>query len=112
MAPGNIADRHAGLHRLGDHGQLQINGEPTPMGDAGHNFDLRERVGHRRMPRLIPRPSGYCRCPVETGCSSGPPCGLMAGRLSTSAKDSACTGASDGTMARVEVITGVERRRR
>jgi hypothetical protein len=54
MAPGNIADRHAGLHRLGDHGQLQINGEPTPMGDAGHNFDLRERVGHRRMPRLIP----------------------------------------------------------
>src|ERR1700691_5968912 len=22
------------------------------------------------MPRTIPRPSGYCRCPVETGCSS------------------------------------------
>ncbi len=36
---------------------------------------------------------------------------MMAGRLSTSAKDSVCTGASDGTMARVEVITGVERRR-
>src|SRR5580693_5491819 len=35
----------------------------------------------------------------------------MVGRLSTSAKDSVCTGASDGTMARVEVITGVERRR-
>jgi DNA-binding response OmpR family regulator len=22
------------------------------------------------MPRLIPRPSGYCRCPAKTGCSS------------------------------------------
>jgi transposase len=36
----------------------------------------------------------------------------MGGGLSTSAKDSVCTDASDGTMARVEVITGVERRRR
>ena len=35
----------------------------------------------------------------------------MAGGLSTSAKDSVCTGVSDGGMARVEVITGVERRR-
>ena len=25
---------------------------------AGDHFNLRERVGHRRMPRLIPRPSG------------------------------------------------------
>jgi transposase len=37
---------------------------------------------------------------------------VMAGRFSTGAKDSACTGASDGAMARVEVITGIERRRR
>jgi hypothetical protein len=22
------------------------------------------------MPRLIPRPSDYCRCPVKTGCTS------------------------------------------
>ena len=36
----------------------------------------------------------------------------MVGRLSTSANDGACTGASDGAMARVEVITGIERRRR
>lgn len=36
----------------------------------------------------------------------------MASEVSTSAKDSVCTGASDGEMARVEVITGVERRRR
>src|SRR4029077_3344736 len=36
----------------------------------------------------------------------------MAGGLSTSASESACTGASDGAMARVEVITGIERRRR
>jgi len=36
----------------------------------------------------------------------------MAGRLSTSANDSACIGANDGAMARVEVITGIERRRR
>ena len=37
---------------------------------------------------------------------------MMAARLSTSANDSACTGASDGAMARVEVISGIERRRR
>jgi transposase len=36
----------------------------------------------------------------------------MASKVSTGAKDSVCTGASDGEMARVEVITGVERRRR
>ena len=37
---------------------------------------------------------------------------MMAARLSTSANDSACTGASDGAMARFEVISGIERRRR
>ena len=36
---------------------------------------------------------------------------MIARRLSTSAKDGACTGTSDGAMARVEVITGIERRR-
>jgi hypothetical protein len=36
----------------------------------------------------------------------------MASEVSTGAKDSVCTGASDSEMARVEVITGVERRRR
>jgi hypothetical protein len=30
-------------------------------GDATNHFNLRERVGHRR----IPRPSGYCRCPIH-----------------------------------------------
>src|SRR3954453_6792256 len=34
---------------------------------------LRERLGHRRMPRIIPRSSGYRRCPVETGCTSVEP---------------------------------------
>src|SRR5262245_34585465 len=70
MAAGNIADRHAGLHRLGNHRQLQIGRKTAPAGDARDYFNLRERVGHRRMPRLIPRPSGYCRCPVKTGCTS------------------------------------------
>src|ERR1700726_4005326 len=37
---------------------------------------------------------------------------MTAGGLSTSAKDSACTGVSDGAMARVEIISGIERRRR
>src|SRR5580704_8448441 len=55
MAAGNIADRHSGLHRLGNHGQLQIGGETPPASDAGDHFDLRERIGHRRMLRcLIP----------------------------------------------------------
>jgi hypothetical protein len=57
MAAGNITDRDAGLHRLGNHGQLQIRREAPPMCDAGDHFDLRERVEHRRMPKVIPRPS-------------------------------------------------------
>jgi len=40
MTAGNVADRHAGLHRLGDHRQLQIRRKPTPPSDAGDHFDL------------------------------------------------------------------------
>ena len=58
VATGNVADRHAGLHRLGNHGELQLGGKAPPAGDPGNHFNLRERVGHRRMPRIIPRPSG------------------------------------------------------
>jgi hypothetical protein len=36
--------------------------------------DASPGLGHRRIPRLIPRPSGYCRCPVKTGCSSATTC--------------------------------------
>ena len=55
MAASNIADRHAGLHRLGNNGQLQIGREAPPTGDASDHFDFRERVGHRRIPRLVPK---------------------------------------------------------
>ena len=58
VAPCNIADRHPRLQRLGDHGQLLLRREPPPAGHTGNHFDLRERVGHRQMARLIPRPSG------------------------------------------------------
>jgi len=40
MATGNIADRHARLHRLGDNGELLIHREPPPAGDAGDHFNL------------------------------------------------------------------------
>jgi len=40
MAAGNIADRHARLHRLGDHGKLLIHREPPSAGDAGDHFNL------------------------------------------------------------------------
>jgi hypothetical protein len=55
MAASNIADRHAGLHRLGNYGQLRFSSvaKHHPADDAGNHFHLRERVGHRRMPRLI-----------------------------------------------------------
>src|SRR5262249_5110853 len=68
----NVADRHAGLHRLGNDGELQLGGEASPASDAGDHFNLRERIGHRRIPRLMPRSSGYRPCPVETGCTSYP----------------------------------------
>ena len=48
----------SGLHRLGDDGQLQLGREAASAGDTGNHFDFRERVGHTRMPGLIPRPSG------------------------------------------------------
>src|SRR3954468_5156978 len=34
MAAGNIADRHARLHRRGEHGKLLIHREPPSAGDA------------------------------------------------------------------------------
>ena len=40
-------------HRLGDDGHVLI-----ALRTAQTHFDLRERVGHRRMPRSVPRPSG------------------------------------------------------
>ena len=40
MATGNIADRHARLHRLGDNGELLIHRKPSPAGDAGDHFNL------------------------------------------------------------------------
>src|SRR5205085_12367992 len=70
VAASNIADRHAGLHRLGNHGQLQLGREATPTGDAGDHFDFRERIGHRHMPRLIPRPSGLSSVSGENGVHS------------------------------------------
>jgi len=71
VAASNIADRHAGLHRLGDHGQLQIGRKASPARDAIDHLDLREvsDIG-TCLARLIPRPPGYRRCPVKTGCSS------------------------------------------
>src|SRR3974390_2998399 len=70
MPASNIADRHAWLHRLGDDRQLLLCRKTASARDPADHLDLRKRVGHRHMPRTIPRPSGYRRCPVETGCSS------------------------------------------
>src|SRR5262249_8788061 len=74
----NVADRHAGLHRLGNDGELQLGGKASPASDAGDHFNLRERIGHRRIPRLMPRSSGYRPCPVETGCPSADPLAAIA----------------------------------
>src|SRR5205807_4301850 len=46
------------LHALDNQGQFQLGREAPPTADAGDHFDFRERIGHRHMPRLIPRPSG------------------------------------------------------
>ena len=51
-------ERLAGLHRLGDDGQLLLRREAASTSNASDHFDLRERVGHRLTPRLVPRPSG------------------------------------------------------
>lgn len=51
MATSNIADRHARLQRLVDGQELLLRRKPPPPGNAGDDFHLRKRVGHRRMPR-------------------------------------------------------------
>ena len=38
--------------------QLLLRREAPSTRNASNHFDLRERVGHRLMPRLVPRPSG------------------------------------------------------
>jgi hypothetical protein len=64
---GNITDRHAGLHRLSNHGNFQIARETSPTGDTSDHLNLRERVGHRHMPRLIPRLSGFMPVSGQNG---------------------------------------------
>ena len=58
MATGNIADRHARLQRLVDGQELLLRRKPPPAGNAGDDFRLRKRVGHRRMPGTRPSSSG------------------------------------------------------
>ena len=53
MAAGNIADRHARLQRLVDDQELLLRRKPPPAGNTGDDFDLRKRLGHRRMPRSL-----------------------------------------------------------
>jgi hypothetical protein len=40
VAASNIADRHAGLHRLGNYRHLQLGRETPPPGDAADHFDF------------------------------------------------------------------------
>jgi hypothetical protein len=67
MTTGNITDRHAGLHRLSNHGNFQIAREASPTGDTSDHLNLRERVGHRHMPRPIPRLSGFMPVSGQNG---------------------------------------------
>jgi hypothetical protein len=50
VAAGNKADRHAGLHRLGIHGQLQLGRETSSPSDAGDCLRLRPCVLKRYRP--------------------------------------------------------------
>jgi hypothetical protein len=70
MPTRNIADRQARLQRLVHHRELLLRRKPPPASNARDDFHLRNRLGHRRMPRTMPGSSGYRRCPVKTGCSS------------------------------------------
>ena len=58
MAASDIAHRDAGLHGLGDDGHLLLGREAAATRDARDDLNLGKRLGHRRMPRTIPRPSG------------------------------------------------------
>jgi hypothetical protein len=73
MATGNIADRQARLQHLVDDQELLLCRKPPPAGNAGDDFHLRRRLGHRRMPRTMPSSSGQLRCPVFAPIASTRP---------------------------------------
>ena len=57
IKPGNGRDRHARLHSLFDQPDLFLGSiAPTAL-NAGDDFNTLNRLRHRRMPRLTPRPS-------------------------------------------------------
>ena len=67
MEPGDGRDRHAGLHGLLNQPDLFLGSvAPTAVG-AADDFNAIDGLGHRRTPRLQPRPSGLRRVSGRKG---------------------------------------------
>jgi hypothetical protein len=55
---GQITDRHARLPALVDDQKLLLRRKPPPTSNAGDDFHVRKRLGHRHMPRTMLSSSG------------------------------------------------------
>jgi hypothetical protein len=66
---GHERDRHAGLEGLLDQPDL-LRHRPAPAAlHRADHLDAPNVLRHRPTPRLMPRPSRYAACPVETGAA-------------------------------------------
>src|SRR4029434_6465251 len=64
-------DRHARIERLLDQPDLLCH-RPSPAAlHRGDHLDAPDLLRHSRTPRLMPRPSRYATCPLETGAAPG-----------------------------------------
>jgi hypothetical protein len=66
---GHERDRHARLERLLDQPDLLRHRPPPAALHRGDHLDAPDLLRHSRTPRLMPRPSRYATCPVETGAA-------------------------------------------
>src|SRR4029434_4551281 len=61
--------RHARLERLLDQPDLLRHRPPPAALHRGDHLDAPDLLRHSRTPRLMPRPSRYAACPLETGAA-------------------------------------------
>lgn len=73
MEPGDGGDRHAGLHGLFDQPNLLLGSVASAAFAAGDDFNALDGLRHRRMPRLLPRPSRLRRLSGRIGGRSNDP---------------------------------------
>ena len=98
MLAGYEGNRHARLPGFGQHSHLLIQCVAPAALDAGQNLDSINTITHRRTTRFMPSSYFNALCPVQLGAAPAP----------LKPSDTPMPNSVD----RVEVFTGIQRRRR